>query len=668
MQNLIAKTAGVVVAIALFVGVAVPAANALTSSELVELLISLGIISGENADAARTALGDNNTTTTSNTGVCSITRDLTIGATGADVVTLQDTLIANNFLVIPAGVSKGYFGTLTQSAVAQWQMSLGVTPAVGYFGNLTRGAIASSCTTTVVDNGGSDDSDSDDSDNGSSNSSTLGSGEASLESFELNDDEDEVAEGESEVVAVAEFDVEDGDVKIERLDLTFATNTNEENEPWDAFEEIALWVNGDRMVSEDVSDEDDWIDEDGPYVFRFSGLDYVVMDGDTAEISIQITAADSVDGADDTGAEWTIYINGNGTSDGGIRVIDGEGIYQYIGDIDEEVTFDIVAEGEGDDLEVKTSNDEIDENTIILDDDDDTDAPIFAFVLSADDSDNDIEIDEIKIDVEISSTTGSIEDLVNDFWIEIDGEKIDAENYNDDISTTTLTFDVDGDVTIDAEDEVEVVLYVDFKEMESDSDYQGVTIVASLDGEDVEAEGRDEIKTSDVDGSAEGEEQTLRSQGIDVELVDSSVNSTYNTDNTSESYGTYVLEIEVAAIGETLYIPTTAAFSETASTTLGASYIFENASGVAYTSGTTTESFVRKSGGTVQSNGNVRINDGSSAVFELTVTLDPAAQGQYRAQLISVGFDDNNVDTLADTTVSATPASDFETSPKLINN
>lgn len=69
--------------------------------------------------------------------------DLTIGATGADVVALQNYLIDKGFLVITPGVAKGYFGPLTQAAVAKWQAANGITPAAGYFGPKSRTFISS---------------------------------------------------------------------------------------------------------------------------------------------------------------------------------------------------------------------------------------------------------------------------------------------------------------------------------------------------------------------------------------------------------------------------------------------------------------------------------------------------------------------------------------------
>ena len=68
----------------------------------------------------------------------SFTRDLTIGARGADVVALQTILEEESLLTVPAGVSKGFFGPLTQAAVARYQAQSSISPAVGFFGPITR--------------------------------------------------------------------------------------------------------------------------------------------------------------------------------------------------------------------------------------------------------------------------------------------------------------------------------------------------------------------------------------------------------------------------------------------------------------------------------------------------------------------------------------------------
>lgn len=64
--------------------------------------------------------------------------DLMLGSTGPDVVALQDMLITQGYLVMPASTVKGYFGSLTRTAVARWQAAQGISPANGYFGVVSR--------------------------------------------------------------------------------------------------------------------------------------------------------------------------------------------------------------------------------------------------------------------------------------------------------------------------------------------------------------------------------------------------------------------------------------------------------------------------------------------------------------------------------------------------
>lgn len=72
--------------------------------------------------------------------------DLTINSRGADVVWLQTFLIEKKVgplsgALISAGAT-GYFGTITRLALAEYQASVGISPAVGYFGSITRAYIA----------------------------------------------------------------------------------------------------------------------------------------------------------------------------------------------------------------------------------------------------------------------------------------------------------------------------------------------------------------------------------------------------------------------------------------------------------------------------------------------------------------------------------------------
>jgi Putative peptidoglycan binding domain/Fn3 associated len=67
-------------------------------------------------------------------------KDLFVGSTGDDVVTLQTFLEQSGYLVMPNGVAKGYFGGLTKKAVMNFQKDAGL-PIVGRVGPLTRGIL-----------------------------------------------------------------------------------------------------------------------------------------------------------------------------------------------------------------------------------------------------------------------------------------------------------------------------------------------------------------------------------------------------------------------------------------------------------------------------------------------------------------------------------------------
>ena len=69
-------------------------------------------------------------------------RDLTIGSEGSDVTALQAVLIASDSgaraKALALAGATGYFGSLTQAALAEYQQAERITPASGYYGPLTR--------------------------------------------------------------------------------------------------------------------------------------------------------------------------------------------------------------------------------------------------------------------------------------------------------------------------------------------------------------------------------------------------------------------------------------------------------------------------------------------------------------------------------------------------
>ncbi len=143
------KVAAAALAVAVVMGFAfafaAPAKAALSESQIqsiLSLLSSFGAdtstINNVNASLrgqATTGTGSTGGTTSSS---CTFTKDLTVGSRGTDVTCLQNALIAAGHLA--AGNNTGYFGALTQAAVAKWQAAAGVSPAAGYFGAKSRAA------------------------------------------------------------------------------------------------------------------------------------------------------------------------------------------------------------------------------------------------------------------------------------------------------------------------------------------------------------------------------------------------------------------------------------------------------------------------------------------------------------------------------------------------
>lgn len=60
--------------------------------------------------------------------------DMSLGTSNQNVVVLQGLLTELGYLNVPAGVPFGYYGSLTQSAVASYQSRMNVNSSTGYFG------------------------------------------------------------------------------------------------------------------------------------------------------------------------------------------------------------------------------------------------------------------------------------------------------------------------------------------------------------------------------------------------------------------------------------------------------------------------------------------------------------------------------------------------------
>ncbi len=595
----------------------------------------------------------------SSAAACTFTRALTVGAQGEDVKCLQDYLTPTYFS--NAGGATGYFGPVTAAAVAAWQTANGVTPAAGYFGSVSQAKYnALMAATPATDD--SDDSSDDDSASGDL------SGEASLKTFEISDgdDADDVEEGSNDM-EVAEFNVEfnDGDAMITRLDVGFdiAQDGNDDNDPWDNLDEVSLMVDGDVVATVDASDEDNYLDDAANSAsLRFSGLDIVSNEDEETTIVVVATMQDNLDGVSDG-----VDVDVRALS---MRFVDGDDVTSTentYGDLEDDYTgptadFTVDVAGAGDDLNLEDSDDNPDATTFALDEDANVEEAIFAFDLSAEDSDGDIDLNTITLTATVT-TASNVDDLVNDFRLEIDGQSYDADSYVGTGMTATLVFDIDGDSSVAKDETVTAVLFADFEDMEAGD--EGSTIVAGVKASNIEAEGVEDVSVdgSDVDGNV----HTLRTDGVSVEYVSDSVAADENNDaTTTDNAADYTLKFTVEAFGgDSVYLPFGANSSTTILTdSVGYSIVDTNTNSVV-TTGTHVAGLTTNGGSTVTKVNSFKV--GSSAVqFTLTVNYDPTTAGSYKLRVDTIKFASSDVGTATDT--QDVSDLDIETDPITISN
>ncbi len=467
------------------------------------------------------------------------TSDLTVGSTGAQVVALQTFLESKGYLVMPVGVAKGYFGGLTRAALARFQAANGIAPAVGYFGPITRAKVNSMVVVTpggpivVVPGTGTEGQ--------LTNDEELGS----ISSEDLDEGDDK-----AEVLGI-EFDAEDSAMTIDRVDVDFeATNVSGgQSDKLDHYvDSVSLWLDGKKLADADV----DELDEDSDvYSVRFTGLNGVVKDGDTAELVVAVDVVSNIDG-DDADAEWTVTI-----PEDGIRATDTKGISDtYFGD-DYEETF-TVGEATPGALTVSEGDNNPDAMDVEVDDDDNTDG-VTMLVFDLEAEDQDVTVDEIPVTLAVSA--GGVANTFNRVSLYQGSTLLDSKSVGATGSTTV--FD-DLDLTIDADDTVTLTVKADFNDIGTGfaAGQTASTSISSTNADNIDAEDEagDSLTSSDISGSASGNTMTFRTNGIEVDLT--SITESNNSD-ANPDIGTYTFKFKVTAFGNDVFLSATSTSGET---------------------------------------------------------------------------------------------------------
>jgi hypothetical protein len=645
-QDITAKFAVAAVAVAMIFSAFAPAAQAQTTEDLQQMINDLL------AQVAELQSGLGGTTEVSTSAVCPYTwtRDLNVGSEGADVMKLQEFLNANADTRVAAAGSVGsagmetmYYGPATGAAVAKFQVMhraevltpAGLVNPTTYFGPSTRAKANMECVAAPMTEGeeGEEGSEEEEEETGSMSLS----GEGTLVTFEVDDSEDEVTEGDEDVVVMAlTLEAENGDVEVARLTFSLvADGTNEEEDAWDAFEEVSIWVDGDKIASFDASDEDEYLDEDAG-TFRFSNLDLVLGEDDETEVLVAVSARNSVDGSDVDAAEWTIDVTE-------VRYFDADGVATTEDTLDElgdaGLVFDITEEGTDDGADLEGSSSNPDATTLLVDEDtDDSDEfVVHLFDIEVDNDSGDLEVGDVYATTTITNVTGSgtiggQEDVVDGIFMTIDGETVEGEattlgaNNEDttiaDGGSTSVVylFEFDQDVVLEGDENYEVEISMVFKGQ--DGEYvNGVTVATEVNGSEWEVEGS--ANDDELSGTDSSETHTLAT----VVPVISDITTESSQDDPNNS-GTISFEFTVEVDGEDDIVGFDIADVITALTS-NATTPLTPTGGLTFLSGDATET----------STGVWTINDGDDATFALDFTYTTASgveDGTYRVTLDSV--------------------------------
>lgn len=303
------KIASVGLGLALVLGAASPAA-AVTVAELQAQI---------NALMAQLASLQGGATVSTGT---QITSDLTVGSSGAQVSALQSALVAQGYLVMPAGVAMGYFGSLTKAAVMKWQAANGL-PATGFFGPMSRAKFNASAGAT-----------------GTVPGTTVGSGTTVVGSISTPGVEGTLTvskgatpgsgmklyEGSDKVgVLGIKLEAKTSDIKVERIKLDLDVSAGGGVDT-DLFRKIAdkIYIMDGSTVLGSMDLNNSTVVEDGSdYFITVAGLSYVVPKDATRNLTVAFRARATWDSAFDADT-WQVTVPVEG-----VRGVDGAGVNQY---------------------------------------------------------------------------------------------------------------------------------------------------------------------------------------------------------------------------------------------------------------------------------------------------------------------------------------------------
>lgn len=584
-----AVAAGLTLAVALWLSGAVflaPVAQAVTIEELQAQIAAL--------QAQLAALTGGGSTTT-----CYVWNgNLTIGSTGPDVTTLQNYLTGTGHFSFSGGAT-GYFGPITQAAVAAWQAANGVAPAVGYWGPISQAKYTSLCGTT----GGDGDGDTD--------SGDLEGEEGSFKDFELLGDpsSETVYEGDDQQVIGWKYEAQDSDLRTERVRIRFDATSTSDNKPWKWLDEVCLWHGDDEVACEDADTSADWSEAvTNIYEKTFAGLEEITREGDDSEFFIAVKTSSAIDSVmDGDVVTVTLQVNAVRAEDAAGEDVDGPSSV-----LTETFTFDTDPQGT---LEMTIDSDENENHVVEVDATNDTDnVTLLTWDFEVDDGA--VTITDLAVDLtSTNSATGDVGDQLASLSLYKDGDLVKTESVSSAAVDSTITFD-NIDVTQDEGTE-EWMIKGKVKNIDGSTFVEADGVQLNIDNADVTAEAGNGDTVTATGGTITGGQAVFYTEGIMVEFVSASASKTVDgSAGAVDDQGEFIIRFDVTAFGSDIYVPDGATSTTvTAGGNAGASYTLTDGTV------TTTESGTLDHDGTNGSNSSFKVGKGNTQRFTMTTQV-----------------------------------------------
>ena len=680
--KLVAVAAGVAVAFALVLSAAAPVRAASLTPAQVQTIIGMLQAFGVDATTVANVTASLNGTaptmpTTPSTGgsmACKGSvwaRDLTVGATGADVMALQKFLNMSAATQVAAtgagspGMETSTFGPATKAAVMKFQTANAITPAAGYVGPVTRTTIAAKCSGTTPGMPGTPGTPTP-TPTPTTPTTPVGltGGEGNLLiNSSLGDVETDVDEGDSDVeVLGAELEADDSDMMVERVDVDITVGSGGSAQLDNYIDSVSIWLDGKKLATQDVKEGDE--DSNDVFSFRFTGLKGVIREGDKADLYVSVDAINNIDSGD-TDVTLDIDIPTNG-----IRAVDGAGISETYVDSSPALDggFSVTTATVGD-LEISEGDKNPEGTVVMVDEDDDTDdVLVMEFDIEA--GNQDVVVDAIPVGLVVAGGNGttvtSVSGPVKRAILKKGNTVIDTVSIP---STAVLSYQVlfdDLDLEIADGDTETFSVYVDLNDADPTTFATSSSLYATTTGSDSAWDVEDSNGDSVTPGGAvsnSGETLVFQTEGIEVKLVSATpTKSTPLGTNVTAEVGSFQIVVDIKANDGDMWIDKDATADPDRGGTGTAGTGFQWATTTQSTTGTTTIASVLDADGSTggDSATGFKINEGETRRFTLTVSLSADINGVTAVQLTGINYDTDS--TVSDSTTFYTSnLSDFKT-------